>query len=154
MGGHSFSSSTSTCYELTNSSGTVVWSGSASGSASGTTQQGANSGLNSVMKALLLELLSKGLNSIYSTSTDCDWCGNTGTTTCGDCTTQSSSSTTTYTYEDTYTLSAYNCNDSSSTPSTIGFVYKYCVTTKGCSADYDQVSCKPTFCYQPLNYAG
>lgn len=147
----SYSSSTTACYELTNSSGKVIWSGSASGSASGSTQQAADSSLNDVMKALLLVLLSKGLNASYSTSSPgCEWCGKTTSTTCGNCVTNSYGSTTSYQYLNTFTLSTNYCqSDLDYTP--IAYVYVYCVKSSGCSATYAQASCEYVYCLQ-TNY--
>ena len=129
----SYSSSTTACYELTNSNGTVIWSGSASGSASGSTQQDADSSLNSVMSALLLKALSKGLNRIHSSDnncdTDCNECGEPKTTRCGDCAT--TGSTTTYIYTGTLTLSTNFCQ--SDLPYTrIAYVYLYDVKNAEC----------------------
>jgi hypothetical protein len=149
----SYSSSTTACFKLTDSTNSKSWSGAASGSASGSTQQDADSSLNNVMKVLLLELLSKGLNASYSTSTPgtgCNWCGKTRFTQCGNCVTNRYGSTTTYYYVSTLTLSTNYCqSDLEYTP--IAYVYLYCVMSAGCSADYVQESCQFVYCLE-TNY--
>ena len=144
----SYTSSTTACYQLTNSNGTVVWSFSGSGSASGSTPQDANSSLNNVMSALLLKALSKGLNRINSSDNNCDWCGKTRPTKCGDCATNPSGSTTTYKYTGTLTLSTNYCQSGLEyTP--IAYVYLYDVENAGCETDY--ISKSSNFCIKP-NY--
>ena len=62
---------------------------------------------------------------------DCDWCGKTTPTTCGNCVTTPYGSTTTYQYLNTYTLSTNYCqSDLEYTP--IAYVYLYDVKNAEC----------------------
>jgi hypothetical protein len=147
-----YSSSSSTTYSLKDDQGNQTWSATASGTATGPSQSLADASLNKVMYGLLLTLLSKGLNRIYSSVSGCDWCGQTSTTTCDNCITNTNTdgisygSTSTYTYEG---MQEVWSSDSSTLSQLIGYVYYYTVKENSCSGaqQVDQEG-KKIFCFE------